>query len=140
MISITLVPTQHVPYVWDDVASMLVKAVVRSGGRFSIDDLYHELLDGTQSLWLALDGDKIIGTATIKVNRYKTGLVTLSYEYLGGEDVRRWMHQAHEVMLRYAKEYGCHKIEIVGRSGWKPLLEQLGGRQTNVQYEFELKD
>ena len=140
MISVTLVPIEAIPELWPAVEPMLFKAVIRSGGRFTTEDLYHDLICGVQTLWLALDDSNIIGCATVKVQLYPTGLMTLSYEYLAGEDVRRWMRQAQEVMISYAKEYGCTKIEIIGRQGWKPLLEQLGWRQTNVQYELDLKD
>lgn len=140
MISVTLVPPDAVADLWTTVEPMLHKAVARSNGRYNTEELFHEIIDGDQTLWLALDDVNIIGCATIKVLRYPTGLITLSYEYLAGEDVRKWMHQAQEVMISYAKEFGCTKIEIIGRQGWKPLLEQLGWRQTNVQYELDLKD
>lgn len=139
MIEITLVPTEHVGKVWEEVAPLLELAVARSGGRTDIMDVFHDVLDGEQSLWIALDGCMIIGCATIRINKYTTGLTTLAYEYLAGEDVKRWIYQAHEVMQRYAKEYGATRLEVpLGRKGWGPILKEIGYKAHAVRYEMEL--
>ena len=42
----TAVPTEAVDIVWKDVSLMLAKAVDTSKGKFHIQDLYEDLLDG----------------------------------------------------------------------------------------------
>ena len=48
----TAVPTEAVDIVWEDVSLMLAKAVDTSKGKFHIQDLYEDLLEGKYNLWL----------------------------------------------------------------------------------------
>jgi len=106
-----------------------------------LKDVHDDLLWGKQSLWVALDGNEIIGCCTVRINWYKTGLRTLSYEHLGGKDVERWLFEGHEILQNYAKDYGCTRLEVPqGRKGWTPLLKKIGYRTFAIRYEFELKD
>ena len=118
---------------------MIDSALAYGGGVYSIEDVFHDLMDGEQTLWVAFEGDEIIGCTTISITQYPRSR-SLVYKWLGGRDVARWLEEGHRVCSAYAREYGCTKLECLGRSGWKPFLEKLGWRQTGVQYEFELKD
>lgn len=141
MIQISLVPSGHIDQIWDVVSPMLDKAVQRSNGRMQLMDLYHDLIDGEQTLWIALDDTEIIGCCTVMINKYGTGLTTLSYEYLGGADVGRWLGEGHRVLQMYAKEYGATRLEVPqGRKGWMPHLAKLGYRQSAIRYECELEE
>lgn len=139
MISVTLVPVEHVPHVWDIAAPMIDEALAYCGGLFVLEDVYHDLLDGEQTLWLALQDGEIIGCTTLSIIQYPRER-TLCYKWLGGKDVTLWLAEGHRVCSSYARELGCTRLECFGRSGWKKFLENLGWRQTGVQYEFELKD
>lgn len=118
---------------------MLHKAVHRTQGRVTLMDVYHDLLDGEQSLWLALDGIDIIGCCTVRINKYPTGLTTLSYEYLAGADVGRWLGEGHRVLQMYGKEFGATRLEVPqGRKGWLHHLAKLGYRQFAIRYECDI--
>lgn len=120
---------------------MLDKAIQRANGRSLLADLYHDLTEGKQTLWIALDDLEIIGCCTVRINKYSTGLTTLSYEYLGGSDVGRWLGEGHRVLQMYAKEYGATRLEVPqGRKGWLHHLTKLGYRQFAVRYECELEE
>ena len=69
----TAVPTEAVDIVWKDVSLMLAKAVDTSKGKFHIQDLYKDLLDGKYNLWLILDDkgdDKVIAAITTRIINY----------------------------------------------------------------------
>lgn len=120
---------------------MLHKSVTRSHGRVSLMDVYHDLIDGEQSLWIALDDLEIIGCCTVRISKYSTGLTTLSYEHLAGANVGRWLGEGHRVLKMYAKEYGATRLEVPqGRKGWLHHLAKLGYREFAVRYECELEE
>ena len=126
---------------WKVVEPMLTKAVDRSNGRMTISELVHDIFTSDQTLWVALDGNEIIGCCTVRIVRYPTDLMTLSYEYLAGEDVGRWLEEGHKVLTEYAKELGCSRLEVPqGRKGWEPFLKKLGYRTHAVRYECEIED
>ena len=50
----TAVPTEAVDIVWEDVSSMLAKAINTSKGKFHIEDLHKDLLDAKYNLWLII--------------------------------------------------------------------------------------
>ncbi len=68
----TAIPRDVLDVVWQDVATMLAKAVATSNGKFHIDDIYRDIENGTYSLWLAIDkeaeGNKVIAGITTKKN------------------------------------------------------------------------
>ena len=69
----TAVPTEAVDIVWKDVSLMLAKAVDTSKGKFHIQDLYEDLLDGKYNLWLILDDkgdDKVRAAITTRIIKY----------------------------------------------------------------------
>ncbi len=142
MIEISLVPTEALDDVWPFVSPMIDDAVQQSNGRFDLMGIYEDIIDGEQSLWIALNDHHIIGCCTVRIIRYnQTGLKTLSYEYLGGKDVGLWLPKGHEVLQTYAKEMECTRLEVsYGRAGWWPHLEKLGYRRPAVRYECEIKD
>lgn len=117
---------------------MIERALPYVGGRFRLEDVLEELKLGLQTLWLAMDDDQIIGCTTIRIINYPSGIKALNYEYLAGDDVRRWLPEGHRVCREYAKDCGCSVLECQGRSGWKPFLEELGYRQFAVRYECEV--
>lgn len=139
MIRISLVPTDELCHVWYFVEPMIDRALQYSGGRFRTTDVYRDIVDGTQTLWVALDDGEIIGCTTISVTQYP-GLKALVYEHLAGKEVDRWLGEGHRVCSKYAKAMGCDTLECQGRSGWKPFLEKLGYRQFAVRYECKLED
>lgn len=141
MISISLVPTEAVIDVWPVVGPMLEEASRRSNGRFELMDILTDIVDGEQSLWLALDDVAIIGCCTVRIIRYRTGLVTLCYEYLGGSSVNTWIEEGHRVLSEYAREYGCTRLEVAqGRKGWEPILKTLGYSLFAYRYECNLEE
>lgn len=141
MIAVSLVPTDELDNVWFAVVPMLESALQYNGGRSRLDDLYIELMNGQQTLWVALDEGEIIGCVTVRIVKYQTGMAILAYEYLAGKGVHRWLKEGHVVCSRYAKEFGCTMLEVpYGRRGWQPLLEDLGYRVAAIRYELNLED
>lgn len=140
MIVISLVPQEGIAKVWPIVEPMLAKAAEYTNGRYTTADILTDIATGQQTLWIAIEDGKIIGCTTVSIVLYPNGMKTLCYEYLGGEDVSRWLGEGHKVCMSYAKENGCTKLECLGRSGWKRFLGEIGYKQFAVKYEFNIED
>ena len=140
MIHISLVPADHVGHIWHIVEPMLSKAIDRSHGRDSIMHVFEDILSGAKTLWIAFDKE-IIAAMTVSVNRYRTSLVTLDINYIGGSDASLWLTDKNaETLKSYARDNGCDMIEIHGRQGWGPMIKRLGYHPVAVGYELNLKE
>lgn len=132
---ISLVPTEHVKFVWPEVEPLLVKALERTPGRFTGDDLLLLLSERAQDLWIAFEpnGD-ILSAFTTRLYDVSSGRVC-SIEWVGGGDLSKWIDQAIDTLERYAKDLGCTIIEGHGRTGWLKLLENHGWTKFSVSYQ-----
>lgn len=137
--NIALVPAEHINDTWPIVEGMLKKAAIRTGGRYHVIDVYADLMSGKQTLWVAFGDDKIIiGCVTLSVQEYPM-LRACRVEYLGGKDFHLWMQDGFATVTKYAKELGCTRMEMSVRTGLGPLMEQLGGEKTSINYDFNLE-
>lgn len=142
--NISLVPTEAIREVWPVVETMLAAAVRRTRGRYNIADVFTDILTGTQSLWIAFpseEGDAppdIVGCATIRIANYPNMKVA-RLEYLAGRDREKWLEAGWPVICKYAKEFGCSKIELDARLGLKKDMEKYGFDFLSAVYEFDLE-
>jgi hypothetical protein len=136
---IAMIPKDQVPTVWREVELMIAKALPYAKGRYSIADIYIDLLRGNQSLWVAFD-DKahIYGAVTVRIVQYPN-FRALRLETLGGHSVRRWLREGFAAMNAYAKTMECQKIEAFGRKEWGRFFARLGLKPFAIQYEFDLE-
>jgi hypothetical protein len=136
---ITMVPTEEINNVWREVEAMIAKAIPYCQNRFTIADVYIDLIKGDQSLWLAFDEQAhIYGAVTVRIVDYPN-CRALRLETLGGHSVRRWLREGFASMEGYAKTYRCQKIEAFGRKEWGRFFERLGLKPFAVQYEHNLE-
>ena len=136
---ITMVPREEISRIWPKVELMIAKSLPYAKGRYSIADIYIDLLRGDQTLWIAFDDDAFIyGAVTIRIVNYPNFRV-LRLETLGGQNVRRWLRDGFNVMVSYATTMGCQKIEAFGRPQWGRFFARLGLKPFAIQYEHNLE-
>ena len=103
----TAIPREALDVVWQDVASMLAKAVATSNGKFHIDDIYRDIENGTYSLWLAIDkeleGNKVVAGITTRVIAYPNKK-SLAMDWIGGNRMAEWMPLAMEKLTKFATD------------------------------------
>lgn len=135
------VPAEHVPLVWQRVASLLEPALRSVSGRYDVNDVLRELQENKTSLWIAFDqdGGVIHGAAVVRLVDYPKRRFA-RIEIVGGERMRNWGDRLLDMVESYARSSGCVGIETGGRVGWSRLGAARGYKKTSFHIEKEFQD
>jgi hypothetical protein len=134
-IHVALVPPLHIQMVWEQVEEMLVPAIERSNGRWTMDSIYESLTGGRKHLWLVFDETSSIDCVAItEVIEYPAKNM-LSIEFIGGSNIEKWVHKLLEVLNRFAWDAGCGGIEATARLGFWKWLETDGFEKAYTVFE-----
>lgn len=83
----------------------------------SPDDVFAQAESGATQLWAYHDGEKFCGV--VGTRRFKTSLGEICNLWICcGHDVDDYMDGAFAQIERWARDIGCHALEIQGRKGW----------------------
>lgn len=130
------VPKEHLEPLWPVLAPVLSPAFERTR-KISMADIYHDIEDGLCRLWcLYLDGEVagvIVTTAMIFPQRAVFQIMAAA-----GRDSHRWNELVLPVLEDFAREQGCHSIEIIGRRGWLRLAANRGYKEIEATFSKEL--
>jgi hypothetical protein len=139
---ISLVPPQGLPAIWDEVKPHLEKAAPTSGGRYDVADIVYDIQNGVQHLWIAFDDeddDKVLAITTTRFLSYPR-MTVLQGQFVGGEDLDKWMEPMLLRLEEFATEHKCEKFEFMGRPGWWPRFKTYGWQKPYIVYEKEMGD
>lgn len=132
---ISIVPTERIPYIWNDVAPILERAVKTTPNTFDIDSLLDVLLHNQQQLWIVFDENNTIHASfTTYIVLYPLCKI-LGVPFVAGKNMREWIDQALSILETYAKENGCGGIEGYGRRGWTRQLGSHGWKPEYIVYQ-----
>ena len=139
----TAIPREVLDVVWQDVASMLAKAVATSNGKFHIDDIYRDIENGTYSLWLAIDkeleGNKVVAGITTRIIAYPNKK-SLAMDWIGGNRMNEWMPLAMEKLTKFAQDCDCCALEGYGRKAWGRVLKKYNWEPDYIAYKMEINN
>jgi len=138
MVEIAGIPSASAGEVWDVVAPLLAPAVARSRGRMSVDALRALVEAQDAQLWVAREGDGILGAWTTRIVTYHAGAKVCEIVFCGGSAIERWMIPGLNMLEAWAKAQGCDRMEAIGRHGWERMLEPYGYRREYIVLEKEL--
>ena len=114
-----VVRPQDAPAVWPRVERYLWEANEHGGDKIMMHDWLAKILVGAADLMVSADcTSAVIGEPQQFPRRRVYGVILMGGE--GGHDWQRYQR----LFEQQAKIYGCDAIEIFGRKGWKPVLEQ----------------
>ena len=137
---ITIVPPENTEEVWPVVEPMIKSALALLNGRYSSVDIFIAIKSGEQTLWVAFDEDKKVkGCCTVEIVQYP-GMKCCNINVIAGEGVNDWLEDSFKLISKYAKEYGCERMEGMGRPGWIKPLKKLGWVSTAMKFDFLLTD
>ncbi len=139
----SLVPSDQISLVWDQIEKFLKKSASRSGGRERIEDIYYRILNKETNLWIIFDTGNlaITGAQVTFFNIYPTGKKMLSLDHTGGKNMQNWVERGIEVMTKFAKENECEGIEGVGRHGqWHWVKNKKGWKRPASMYEYNFEE
>tara|TARA_R110002167_G_scaffold1385_3_gene6326 strand:- start:844 stop:1293 length:450 start_codon:yes stop_codon:yes gene_type:complete len=138
---VTYIPTEYLGSFKEQVVPMLDKAAARSNGRFRGSDFWEMVADGTNQLWLTVDDEEnIIGatTTSIYANRNLSVMEIIAH---GGTSLdNTHLSEVMNSLEEFAVENDCDVIRIVGRHGWKKVLDKYGYKEEHIVLEKELSD
>jgi hypothetical protein len=135
---ISLVPPEYGVQVWPKVRGYIARAVEHSGGRFTPEDVLESVVDGTYQLWIAFEGQDVVGVTATFFTEYPRCKV-LTVTFTGGERLREWSHLMLNTLRAWGKDHGCDRIESVGRPGWAKIFQTEGHKLLWHTFEIPLE-
>ena len=135
----TSVPREGVDIVWKDVKPLLNKAVNTSKGKFNIEDIYQYLLNDYYNLWIVMENKKVIAAITTRIVEYPTSK-GMAMDWIGGENINKWLPVAQKQISEFAKECGCSHLEGFGRKAWQRVLKKFNWEPEYIAYRMELNN
>jgi len=140
---ISLIPSEKLTLIWDEIEKYLKKSASRSNGRTRVEDIFHDLLNKQTHLWIIFDtGDfKIEGVQITLFNTYPTGKKMLCLEHTAGKNMQEWVEKGIDVLTKFAKANECHGMEGMGRHGqWNWVKDKKGWKKPATFYEYHFEE
>lgn len=122
---VSAVPAEHVLNVWPKIEGYIAEVVLRTRGRYEVEDVLAQLLDESHLLWIAFEGEHIKG-AVVSCFQFYPRKKYLSCPFVTGEDFASWKGPILKVLHSFARDNGCEGIEATGRLGWARVFKDDG--------------
>jgi len=120
---ISVVPSDSIESVWDEVEPLLQRAIDYNGGIFSIQDVAGFLASNTMLLAVGVKDDRIMSAFALEQVTYprRKGIrVTLA----AGEPLRDWLEPMVDMLDSWvAQDPEFSFYEMIGRPGWRKALK-----------------
>lgn len=136
MIEIKKIDQECVDVFWDKVKGWLESATRQSNGRHTLDSTYSLLKKGTMDMFLIFRNKAICAVYVLQKIYYPAKAVMLIL-FCGGSKIIENVKKIEKFFIDYARQNGCHNLEIIGRKGWGRAIRKnsLKFKQTGYFYE-----
>ncbi len=121
------IPATMVFRFWPFAAPFVKRALDRTAGEYTANDMYSFLLDGLAQLWLVYDGKRVVGAAITEIANYPKQR-RLRILAIAGANLPRWNATIDETLSQWALTKQCTAIEAYVRRGLVVGLRPLGYR------------
>ena len=111
------VPVENLEQLWPMAEPHIKKAVEKSDGTYTAEEVKYGCLSGEYILWLVRSGKAAI---ILMVSEYHNGK-QCDILMLGGDDMNEWLDELEEIE-GWAKRAGCDRMILTGRKGWQKML------------------
>ena len=134
---------QYIDVLWPYVGPLLNKALERTIGEISLEDIKELLKEQRQQLWIIVDEQEreIIGAFTTEIYIYP------NQKHLRGHlwgtkknTLKKWMDVWSEPVEKFCKENKISHIETAGRDGWTRALRNKGYKKYYTVLVKEIND
>lgn len=134
-VEIILVPPAAVAGMWPEVEPHLEPAIRMSRGCYEPEDVMAFCAGGGMQLWLAYEGDKLLGAIVTELVDFPRRRMTRA-PFAGGKDIRRWYAAMDAAVEAWGRSWGATGISAMGRKGWAKILN---AQEIGVEYwrDFE---
>jgi len=135
---VTMIPPEGLPKVWWQIDALFEKLDPVANGRIERVDVLQDLQSGKQQIWVSFDEAGIIHSfMTTMIVQRPTGRTLVMYA-CAGDRVEDWYGTMHEMLNRYAFDYGCVRMEWNGRPGWERFLKEFDYKKLFVTCERDV--
>ena len=113
-----IIKPQEVPYIWDNVEDLIIKALKHAEGEMLSSDVFNCLLEGDQQLWLGGVDDDIFLALVTEIVTYpqKKVLRIITFATKTGHGMDKWYHFM-STLEDFGLSCGCSSIEAWARKG-----------------------
>ena len=136
-VSVVLVSPSNLDDAWKSAARMVRLSQKRIEGYEGMADIYDNLANGSQQLWLVKVEDKLKAAMTTVVEQHPRKRI-LRVLHIGGFDMAIWFEDVLKTLKVAANSAGCKAIQGDGRLGWVKKVPQYGFKEVTRSYEMEL--
>jgi hypothetical protein len=136
---ISAIRPELIDAIWPAIEELLGPSVDTAKGKFEISDIRDDILSGALVLWMVWQDNKPVAFYTTRIVEYPQRRA-MAMDWVGGKNIRSWMHQALDEMETHARHNGCQHLEGFGRLAWGRLLKRRGWEPEYVAYRMELSD
>ena len=122
---------------WPRAYPLISRAQKRLEDKMDMADIYQDIHNGSQQLWVIDKSGKSKGAVVTAVETHPKCKV-LRIMLVGGFDMREWLIPALNVIKDAAKLLDCKTIEADGRLGWAKHAPKCGFKEITRTYELEI--
>lgn len=133
-----MVPAQYIDSCWPKIEPYLQRAADYTFGRFTADDIYDSIVEHGYQLWVAFDGQEILGAVVTQFMVYPKKK-TLSMTFCGGVKLRLWKDPMLALLQKFASDMSCDAIEATARKGWAKVFKTDGYKERWVTFELPVQ-
>lgn len=113
-------PGQTTIAIWP-VARDMVKRAVERTNLSDFEQIERNVLEGRSLLWLVWDGERVNASVVTELT-IAQGKKACTIVACAGDGRSRWMHLLGQIE-DYARAENCVVVRVIGRQGWKRLLD-----------------
>lgn len=128
---------QQISEYWPDISAAIEKYVRRFSSECTYDDLIDYIITGRKDLWIVIDKGKFLAFILTEKVYTVDGKQRLIISDMGGK-LGNYLQQGVEYIEKYAKEQHIDKVQIIGRLGWKSLLQSNGYNICMIDYRKDI--
>lgn len=124
-ISVGVIPTKVIPFVWTDVKQLITQ---HSGGldaMMSLGAVERNLLENNLDLWLGTDGNELEMGMLCGWEKHEF-VAHYHLIWVGGENLSKYLKLGLEKLEQYACLCGAKELVMAGRDGWERKLKPFG--------------
>lgn len=124
-------------HTWELVRAMVERAMARTQGEFTAQDLLNRILHCKAQLWLITKDQLIQGVCITEVIDYPQKAI-LRIIILAGSDMTAWQEELCDKLVSFARLHNLQALEAYGRAGFIKQLRSLKFRPVYVALVREL--
>jgi len=121
---------------WSAAEPYITDALEYGVGEFTTEDIKSGCKATEMQLWVIID-DTIKGAFVTRLMNYPQYKVLLILVLAGG-DGDKYKKEVDALLMAFAKDKGCKRLEFFGRKGWGKYLKDLNYKENAVMFTKEI--